>query len=122
MFMDISGIDNVRDLEGQLERAVRRVGADGAKVVRRSAAAVERLAKQGAPVDTGHLRESISTEYTGSGRATTFSAEIGPTAAYGAYVEFGTSRHGPQPYMFPAGDRVEPEFTAAFEKLADPGV
>lgn len=122
MIVNISGIENVRNIEAGLERATKRVGAEAAKVVRRSAADVERLAKQNAPVDTGHLRGTISAEYTGNGRHATFSAEIGPTAAYGAYVEFGTSRHAPQPYMYPAAERVEPEFVAALENLADPGV
>lgn len=122
MIVNISGIENVRNIEAGLERATRRVGAEAAQVVRRSAAAVERLAKQNAPVDTGHLRGSISTDYAGSGRHGTFSAEIGPTADYGAHVEYGTSRQAPQPYMNPAADHVEPEFRAALERLADPGV
>lgn len=40
------------------------------------------------PVDTGRLRSSITVNVEGN------SAEIGPTASYGAYVEFGTGAQG----------------------------
>lgn len=95
-----------------------RVGTRVSQAVRKSALDVERGAKMLAPVDTGNLRNSISTTITGSGSAASISADIGPTANYGAYLEYGTSRMRPQPYMGPALDRVEPGFVAAIEQLA----
>lgn len=121
-FVEIEGVDNVRQVAANLERANRTVGADAARVLRRSAARVETLGKANAPVDTGNLRGSISTEVEGDGRTGVMSAEIGPTASYGAYVELGTSRQPPQPYMFPAADRVAPEFVAALQRLTEPDV
>lgn len=120
MIVEIDGIDNVRDLAATLERSAQRAGADGAKVVRRCAAQVETFAKALAPVDTGLLRNSISTDMVNDGRFASVTAEIGPTANHGSFVELGTSRQAPQPYMFPAGDRVEPIFVAAMQALAEP--
>jgi HK97 gp10 family phage protein len=119
-FIKIEGVDNVRAIAVELGRAELRIGAGAAAVVRKSAFDVERLGKQNAPVDTGHLRNTISTDFTGDGRGGSLVAEIGPTADYGLYVEAGTSRQAPQPYMGPAADVVEPQFNAAMASLADP--
>lgn len=115
-FVQIDGIDNVRAVEVQLARASGQVGARAAVVVRHAAHEVEARGKRAAPVDTGALRNSISTDFA----FFSIEAEIGPTVGYGAYVELGTSRQAPQPYMFPAGDAVEPGFRAALEQVSDP--
>ena len=83
------------------------------QVVTKSAHDVESVAKTVAPVDTGNLRNSIGTDITGGG----LSAEIGPTAHYGVYVEFGTRRMAPQPYMGPGLDAATPGFVAAMGEL-----
>ncbi len=110
----------VSRLAVELSAAAQRVGADVAAVVRRSALQVERYAKGLAPVDTGALRGSITTSFEGDGRSRSMTAEIGPEVNYGRFVEAGTSRQAPQPYMGPALDRVAPGFEAALEKLTDP--
>lgn len=109
----------VRSLANTLRQGAGRVGARGAAVLRRAAFAMEADAKALAPVDTGNLRASISTTVTGDGRAGQMSAEIGPTALYGGYVEFGTSTQAGQPFMAPAFDRQVPGFEAALAGLAD---
>lgn len=65
------------------------------------------------PVDTGNLRSSITVELDPSGLA----AEVGPTAHYGAHVEYGTVRMAPQPYMQPAIDAVMPGYLAAMQQI-----
>ena len=56
-----------------------------------------------APVDTGNLKNSIGVDFDALG------FEAGPTASYGGFVERGTSRMSPQPYMRPAFDKaIEP--------------
>jgi HK97 gp10 family phage protein len=82
-----------------------------ADIVGRTAHAIEGTAKQFAPVLTGALRSSIGADVDG------LTAEIGPTVHYAGYVEEGTSRMQPQPYMRPAADRHEPGFVKAFEEL-----
>jgi len=66
-----------------------------------------------APVDTGHLKASISVDFDEAG----LGFEAGPTAYYGLYVEQGTSRMSPEPYMTPTADHVLPQGVHAFEEL-----
>ena len=98
------------------------LGKVGPRVVKQAGAAVrlatlgtEREAKMFAPVDTGTLRNSITSTIRG------LSGVVGPTADYGRYVEEGTSRMGPQPYMGPATDRNAALFVQAMDKI-DPGL
>jgi len=115
MGFDVSGL---RQLSIDLGRsATGQVGAKVAVAVRKTAHSIEATAKTLAPVDTGNLRGSISTSVTGDGQSGPISAEIGPTASYGHYLETGTSRSGPQPYMTPAADRHEPELYAAIAAI-----
>lgn len=81
-------------------------------VVAKSALDLEAQSKARAPVDTGALRGSISTEIT------SLHAEVGPTVNYAQYLEWGTSRMPPQPFMGPALDQVEPAFIAAMQQIA----
>lgn len=109
-----------RKLAQDLRNAAGRVGKDMANVIRKGAADIQRDAKILAPVDTGNLRNSISTTITGDGRTGSMTAEIGPTASYGIYLELGTSRMAAQPFLFPATDRNEPAILAAMAQVADP--
>ena len=102
----------LRSLATDLGKASAKAVPLASKAVRKTDADIEADGKAFAPVDTGNLRGSISTD-TG-----VLSAEVGPTAEYGLYVEAGTSRMAPQPYMGPAADRREPEFAKAMELIA----
>ena len=81
--------------------------------VAKTAADLQARAQVAAPVDTGFLRSSISTDNRG------LEAEVGPTAHYGIYQEMGTSRMGPQPYLFPALDAVTPGFEQAMAQVVE---
>lgn len=52
--------------------------------------------KANAAVDTGTMRNSITSTVSG------YTGEVGPTVEYAPFVEYGTSRMGPQPFMGPA--------------------
>jgi HK97 gp10 family phage protein len=104
-------VSDVYALAVAMEAQTRTTAASAAQAVARSAAAIERDAKIFAPVDTGALRSSISRTVTG------LTAEIGPTALYGGFVEHGTSRSGPNPYMRTALARATPGFVAAMTRL-----
>lgn len=76
-------------------------------------------AKRLAPVDTGRLRNSIGTTAAGeSGMLGSQSVSVVATAPYAGFVEFGTSRNPPQPYMRPAVARHRPAF---LNELAEAG-
>lgn len=99
-----------------LDASTGRLGARASAVLRKTAYDVEAASKALCPVDTGNLRASISTSIRGGGMS--MEAEIGPTAEYAAYVEYGTSRMSPQPYMGPAFDRHAAGMVSAFAELA----
>ena len=101
-------------ISADLAKASAEVTRKAQVVVRKVAADIEGSGKRNSPVDTGHLRGSISTTISNGG----LSAEIGPTASYGAYVENGTRRMRPQPFMRPAADQHFPEFTEAVARLS----
>ena len=83
--------------------------------VHKTARDIEADAKHMAPVRTGNLRNSISTTTTDV--ASVAEAVIGPTADYGAFVEFGTSRQSPQPYLGPAADNRLPGLEDALAEI-----
>lgn len=78
---------------------------------------VEASAKTFAPVDTGALRESISSEV--SEESGTVVGEIGPTVRYAMFVEWGTSKDAPQAFMGPALDRHSHELDEALGELGE---
>lgn len=100
-------------LEGLAETLVPRASA----VVRKVAFDTEADAKVLAPVDTGNLRNSITTAVTGDG----LTAAVVATASYAPFVELGTSRMAPQPFMGPATDRNAPKFREAMAQLGGDG-
>lgn len=113
MRIDVSGINALaRDLTAAGPKAF----VPAARVTEKAARDIERDAKAFAPVDTGNLRSSISTDVTVTGRSVL--AEIGPTASYGEYVELGTSRMAPHAYLGPAFDRYAGSWADALDEVA----
>lgn len=112
--MDASDVHRLaRDLVRVPASTLPRVRA----AVTKAATDVQAAAQAAAPVDTGNLRASIGTDVTDAGGVV--AAEIGPTANYGAFVEFGTSRMAPHPYMGPALDANAARFEAAIDQIID---
>lgn len=92
------------------KKARKAVGA----IVHKAAFDIEARAKSIVPVDTGMLKNSITTEFPNE-----ISAIVAPHTEYEQYVEFGTRRQRAQPYMRPAAEKVRPAFVAACEKLEE---
>jgi HK97 gp10 family phage protein len=117
--------DDVRRLATSLANVGARTGALAQIVVRKTAKDIEAHAKRIVPVGKsrkgyigGNLKNSIGTsDLRRVGQSGSLSVEIGPTAEYGGYVEFGTSRMAPQPYMGPAADVHLPLFEQAVTQL-----
>ena len=99
------------DLRGNVDTLTRRAS----QVVRKAALDTMADAKMLAPVDTGNLRGSIATD----ARPGDLVAVVEATADYSAYVEFGTRRMRPQPFMRPAQERNTPGFLEAISQLAE---
>jgi HK97 gp10 family phage protein len=78
-----------RHLDGPIAELLERLGSE-----------IVEDAKDLAPVDTGHLRESIGHTVTGEGFESTLTVEA--SADYAGYVELGTRYMAPQPFLRPA--------------------
>lgn len=110
--MLIIDTSQMNQLAVDLERAPAKVTLASSRAIRKTAYDTEASAKAFCPVDTGHLRASISTSATG------LYAEVGPTAEYAEYVEDGTSKMAPRAYMGPAFDRHAGQLVTALEIIA----
>jgi HK97 gp10 family phage protein len=101
----------------QMRTNVGRVGSAGSTIVRKYTLLTDGYAKILCPVDTGHLKGSITSSFSGSGRSAQTTGSVTAGASYAGYVELGTSRMAPQPFMRPALDRSTPQFVAACAQL-----
>lgn len=101
----------------ECNNAAGRIGAKAATALRAGAMMMQRDAMASAPVDTGALRQSISTTFVGDGRSGTMAAEIGPTVEYGIYQELGTSTQAGTPFLAPAFDRNIGNLAAAISRI-----
>ncbi len=70
--------------------------------VRDEALNIERTAKEFSPYKTGRLRSSIQTDLTALLAGLTFSAKVGSSVFYAPFLEFGTRKIRPRPYLYPA--------------------
>lgn len=89
-------------LAAEMALAVASVDAKTKAAARAASEVGANDARGRAPVVTGALRESIVSDEEG----------FGATVDYAPFVEFGTYKDPPQPFVFPAGDEAEPVFTA----------
>ena len=96
--MIVTGIDDV--LAGLLG-AIATVDGHTKEAASEAAARIEATAKSLAPKLTGATAASIEV----SGRGTT--REVGPTTPWAPFVEYGTWKDPPQPFMGPAAERHE---------------
>ena len=72
-------------------------------------ATAETYAKRLCPVDTGRLRNSIAHEVEGQ------DAYIGTNVEYAPFIEYGTSRMKPRPYLRPAATGHGDEYRKIME-------
>lgn len=84
--------------------------------VRKTTVDIAADAKASAPVDTGNLRNSIQTSSAGS-NAQVAQGIVQARANYSKFVEFGTSRTAPQPFLGPAGDKHMPKLEEAVGQI-----
>lgn len=97
-----------------LEQAIRNLTERADQVVQKVAHDIEGGAKQRAPVDTGHLRNSIQAQRTGDAEA-----EVTVGAEYAGYVEYGTRHMAAQPYLTPAAEEQREPFEQAMRQLVE---
>lgn len=102
------GLDVIK--KGLKERATM---DDVKKAVALNTVEMQEQAKRNAPVRTGDLRGSITSEITDGG----MTGKVAPGVDYQAYVELGTRFMHAQPYMKPAHNTQAPKFINDLKKL-----
>ena len=96
--------DNARQIADAIDQAL-------ARALEEVGLVAEGYAKKACPVDTGRLRNSITHQVRPSEK----SVYIGTNVEYSAYVELGTSRMEPQPFLRPAAADHEGTYKKIFE-------
>ena len=88
-------------VHGRVETALKKAAFD-----------IEGQAKMRAPVDTGHLKNSINAD------GGDLEWRVSSPANYSVYQEFGTRFMAAHPYLIPALRFVKPSLLAALRRLA----
>jgi len=103
--MSVQVKNNLLRINAQIEKAL-------SQVIRKTAFSIEARAKSLCPVDTGVLRNSITTKIHSPMKAT-----VGTNVEYAPYQEFGTRHQKGKPFMTPAVDAEKKEFEKAVRNL-----
>ena len=96
----------------KLDRIIATFPKESEQVVKSGALAVQGLAANAAPVDTGALRNSIKAT-----RKDDLLWWVHDGEDYGIYQELGTSRMSAHPFMVPAVERAQKAYTALWIAL-----
>ena len=105
--------DQFAQLAVDLEKAGEHVAYQAPRVLVEHANRLAEVAKQRCPRETGRMANSIWASIDMVG----LSAEVGPYAYYAPFVEYGTSKMSPRPFMGPSLDEVEPGFLESIAQL-----
>jgi HK97 gp10 family phage protein len=106
---------DVSELEAyaqDIKRAGVRVRREQRKVVKETTSRVEQSARSHVPVRTGQLQSSIEGSVRG------MKGTVTATARYATFVEYGTYKDAPQPFMTPALEENEGQYLADSEAAA----
>lgn len=95
-----AGIEGGRELADKFQKIGRDIENEIEQALLIGALRVERDAKINAPVDTGRLRNSVSSRLIDTDTGPV--AEVGTNVTYAAAVEYGTSKAVAKPFLFPA--------------------
>lgn len=115
-------VSELRNLSVELGDVPKVVGQLTKVVVKKTAKDIESTAKTLAPVATGFLRSGIKTSDLRNVSQESPSAEVVASASYSPYLEFGTSRMAPQPFMRPAADKHADAFEQAMAQIIEKAV
>jgi HK97 gp10 family phage protein len=95
-------------VQGGLARVGEKIRAAVEAAVAECAAAIAEQARADCPVRSGRLRESISVEVATDPAGAVIEGRVFADAPYAAVVELGTGKSAPQPFLFPALERLGP--------------
>lgn len=118
--MGVTGIGQLDALASELRAAGSKAAVEMQTAVINAGRRVEDEARRRVPVRTGDLWRSIGFGQVSMDAGSAYvEVKAGDNQVdYEGYVEYGTSRMAPQPYMIPALDVVEPSLEADVERVA----
>lgn len=93
-----------------------RVDSGTRMAVQKAANQIFLRSKNIVPVDTGALKGSARTK-PATGAFGVYSAEVSFEQPYALFVEWGTSKMAPQPYLVPATHAVKPQLESDLKRL-----
>lgn len=105
--------NHLPQLKGQLRD-------NASKVVRKTALDILARAQAVVPVDTGYLKASLSVGNPNNVfemKPGDLNAVVGTAVLYSVFVEYGTHRMAPRPYLIPSAEAMRPVFFAAMQHL-----
>lgn len=94
---------DIKDNSEAVKRDIAKAISNGLEAIGMTA---ETYAKEDCPVDTGRLRNSITHEVSDKEQA----VYIGTNVEYAPYVELGTSKQAPRPFLKPAATQHSGEY------------
>lgn len=106
----------ISKLASDLNGAGRRAESRCKTIVKRTSNGTVTAAQRVVPVDTGALKNSIHSDLAPDGLGFEAGSELG----YSGWVEFGTTRMAPQPYMVPSFEAQVAAAMPAFTAATDP--
>lgn len=125
MSVEVQGAQKLRSALVSLREGL---NPETAKAIKKVAREIRDDAKRLCPVDTGSLQRSIRLQtharpaqsihkigVSAGGYVT--NPRTGRKVDYAAYVEFGTSRNPPQPFMRPAAEKNKPKLVRELLRL-----
>lgn len=95
-------VTELNQYQRQLENASGNINLAARAVTAKYTDLIVKEAKRLVPVDTGRLRDSITADTKGEAGRSIATGDIVADAPYAGFVEFGTVRQAPQPFMRPA--------------------
>ncbi len=114
-------IENSGDIQRLLQTLPQEIFVQVQQVLTNGTIRLAERVRELAPVRTGHLLARI---YADLGEMEDMQEAFAPLRVvadtdYASYVEFGTNKMAPRPFMGPAVDEVEPEILAEVDAVLD---
>lgn len=98
--------------QSKAKEALKGMAAAKAQALEIIGGKAESYAKKLCPVDTGRLRNSITHQQYDENTEV-----VGTNVEYAPYVELGTYKMGPRPYLRPAAENHTAEYKAVIKRV-----